>query len=260
MQLAKFLKWAKKYTHDKKLSLNGFWTNNEYFSLEYITKLVQNDIIVINEDLGKEPKPDEIDTSIINDNRISELIKEISAQAKVDPWYYKNEGKLMTSKYFVKHFRVKDESEILNNFPLTYRFLKDDYTAKEGEIWSRVFEDWYGTYFLELAALTGNQFKEVVFTTEEMYHLRDFLLKEKPKACVISYFTCDIDCGVFDVSLGPLLDLFAYDGIDYLKLLFVSGNIIVKNPDYTPLDPSESKLMCVPVQVNKIYWILAYVK
>ena len=195
--LAAFLSWAKEKSTKK---LEGFWTyDGDYFSWPFLKKMVGGGFIVLNKEMGKKFTPEKTKSAI------DRLSNKLEAEFRSDPWYYKNEGKL---------FSMKPRSE----FRLTRKILY----PKDKNPEYVVHADWYGGYFMSLAALPGKTCHEKVFTLREMYTLPAFLAKEKPKGVVLSFVTSDRSVSVYDVDLSPVLDLFVSPNLSYLKLLFVS--------------------------------------
>lgn len=175
-----FLDWAKEYSKNNNLNLEGFWTyDNDYFSNDYLSRLEREKYLVLN---------------------------------KKRAWYYKDMG------------RIFENPELPDKFPITYKILKSG--REQGYT---VLADNYGTYFLVLASLVGNTFNERSFNIDQMYKIRDFIEKERPKGVVLSYITSDTNLGNTDLS--ALLDLFDIPELKYLKLLFV-GNINKKEPEF----------------------------
>ena len=263
-ELNLFLKWAKNFCKDKKLKLNGFWTyDNDYFSWEYLAKLIQNKYIIINKDLGKKPKPEKIDTGALKSAKLAIFIKKLAAENQVQPWYYKSEGKIFEKDVLKKDFKVRDKWEILNKFKQTKKIL---FSHPEQEKY-RVHADWWGIYFLILASLPGRTFHEKKFDTTELYGLRDFIEKEKPKGAVLSYITSDKKCPIHNINLSPILNIFNIPELQYFKLLFVSKVKVMKMPTTKPwpedaigLGLFDAKFIAVPRYDNKVEWVLAYSK
>ena len=245
-----FLGWAKNLCKKEKFQLKGFWTyDNDYFSWEYLTKLVRDKYILINEDIGKKPEPENIDVGDLKTFEESEVIKEIAAKNQIQQWYYKGKGKIFEKDVLKKDFRIRDQWVILNKFKQTKKILM---SRSKKEIF-HVHADWSGISFLILASLPGKTFHEKRFKITELYALRDFIEKEKPKGAVISYVTSDEECPIYDIDLSPILNLFDIPELQYLKLLFVSKYKTVKrkNSKYPVLEP---------IMDGKVEWVLAYSK
>ena len=176
---------------------------------------------------------------------MAKLHKKISAENEVAPWYYKSKGKIFEKDVLKEKFKIRNGDTILNKFKRTRDILEGKNCI--------VHADWSGFYFLTLAALPGISFHEKSFKTEELYRLREFVEKEKPKGAVLSYITSDKDCPIHDINLEPILNLFDIPELKYLKLLFVSKVKTVKrkNSEYPVFEP---------IKDNKVEWILAYSK
>jgi hypothetical protein len=249
-QLNNFLRWAEKYIQKNKLSLEGFWTyDNDFFSKGYLNFLLENQIIILNKDMGKEIDPDSINMSdyIYNEEEyqrrygkqktkkiplsdlmdVDELKKIVPKKAEINKdnaeeilkedrfmrekiakmnsaaWYYKGSG------------RIFDHETDLSKFKITLDIL----SGKSKQY--QVYADWSGTYFLKFLTWLGKKQSEKVFNINGLYSLRQFLKKEKPRGAVISCVVSDENCPIFDLHLEPMLELFDYEGIDYLKLLYV---------------------------------------
>ena len=202
--LKKFEKTTKK--EDVHLHMPYYTYDNDFFSKDYFEYVLKNKIIVMNERLGEEPEEaeDELDA--------------IMKANDVQPWYYKNKGKIIKKGFLAKNFKVKNDDKILNNFPKTKEILKME------KYW--VHADWSGNYFLGLCALTGKkkriEFKEVTFSIDEMSNIREWVTSIKPKGVVISCISSDKEVPITDICLGPVLDMFDIPELKYLKLLFVS--------------------------------------
>jgi len=266
--LKKHLKWARKNNAQNKLKLEGSWMyDNEYFSSSYLHKLIQNEVIVINSELGKKIDPKTIDVGGIRIPIDLSFLKNIAAKNLSAPWYYKGEGKLMTAdNYFNSFFKIKNSDKILDHFPKSKKILGVRKQIKDGDIGYGVHADWWGIYFLKLAAMAGKEFGELTFKTKELCKLREFLLKEKPKGCVLSYVTSDKDCPIYDIDLSPVLNQFDGCELDYLKLIFASKAKVIKTPPKKTW-PKDSiglginpKFIKVPYYDGKVEWVLAYAK
>jgi hypothetical protein len=174
-KLDNFLKWAEEYNKINKLSLKGFWTyDNEYFSADYIDFLTEEKIIILNENMGKEVDPSTLDISGLKDSNlpnkeeIGKMVQQLAAKNASAAWYYKGKGKLY------------DLNTDLSVFNITQDILSGN--SKQYQ----VHADWFGPYFLTLASLTGKKRHEKVFNLGQLYSLRKFIEKEKPKAAVLS--------------------------------------------------------------------------
>jgi hypothetical protein len=230
-ELNAFLAWAEEFAAKNRLEMKGFVTyDNDWFSNTYLYELLKDEVIVLNKELGEEVKV-KISEEAVKDPKMRQGVEEIYSEYASAPWYYKNEGNLFNSPLLRERFKVKDEDVILKKFKKTFEILNG-----QDHI---VFADWYGVYFLRLAVLTGTTFCEKTFKTEELYGLREFLLKEKPAGCVLSAVSSDPECPISAFCLGPVMNLFVYPELQYFKLLFVSKT----QTDKPAMD-----------------WVLAYVK
>lgn len=260
-ELQDFLRWTKEFTEKNNLCLGGFWTyDNDYFSWPCLAKLVKEEIIVLNERIGENPNPKEIDLKLPLGDKLPDGMEKIFAKCIVDPWYYKNKGKIMSENYLAKIFNVKNNSVIYSQFPKTREMLLSEFKKKIGAVTYSVHADWSGLYFLGLTALCGKEFNEKTFTTKELYGLRDFLLREKPKGAILSYVTSHPDCPIYGIDLSPVLNLFVSNELQYLKLLFVSKHKITE----IKTEIFNGKKQKVPVAGDfgkkELEWVLAYSK
>lgn len=254
-KLREFLCWAEKFCEKNKLKLDGFWTyDNDFFSWDYLLFLHKGKYIKINENLGDEQKPDINLDNLSKDEKLAAITMNVANKYDVKAWYHRGEGKIFERSILKDWFKIKNDNVVLDNFKKTRDILmgsKCDYF---------IHSDWYGLYFLVLAALAGKSFHEVSFKTEELYNLRKFLEEEKPKGVVLSYISevncsfkdlmlsSDKDCPI-NISLGQMLDLFDIPELKYFKLLFVSK--------YPSIKQDNEKISVV---ANKTEWVLAYSK
>lgn len=256
-----FLRWAEKVSRENRLCLKGFWTYDmDYFSRPYLLKLVGEKVLVLNEQIGKKKNPEEIDAKTPLGEELPYEIKKIFAENETAPWYYKSKGKIMNKGYLAKTLKAKNDDEIFDRFPKTKEILYSEFKKKIGAPTYYIHADWAGLYFLSLAALCGKEFKEKTFSTKEMYGLRDFVLKEKPKGGVLSYVATHQDYAINFTGLIPVLNLFASQKLQYLKLLIVQKGKIEK----IETEITNGKKEKIPVMgyygKKQLEWVLAYSK
>lgn len=258
-ELELFLDWAKSFCKRSGLKLGGFkMCNNEFFSNDYLSRLVKDKYIILNKDFGKKPKIEKSDIKMFS-KKVDHFVQKMVAEHRVQPWYYLGEGKLFKEDIIKKNFQVKDKWVILNRFKQTKRILLSQSKIRQKGF--QVHDDWWGTYFLELTSLPGKEFHEVEFNTRELYNLRAFIKKERIKGAVLCYINSDEECPIYDINLSSVLDLFDAPKLQYLKLFFVSKVKIQKAP-IKKSEPEDgvNKFIALPCYDNKVKWVLAYSK
>jgi hypothetical protein len=274
-ELNEVLVWAKEESKKNKLNLNGFWTyDNEYFSWNYLGKLEEDGVIILNKNMGKKIDPESMKVSYTPEEHakifgyevktekkedfkddpklkdIEKFAKELAAENAGAAWYYKGIGHIMDGKFLEKVFNIKSEKKILNKFPITYKLLSSN---SPSDYW--VHADWFGEYFLRLMALLGSNHNEIKFRTSQLYGLRHFLLREKPTGVVLSYITSDPNCPVHDIDMHPIIQLFDYPELEYFRLLFVSKGEKNKGDDGGLSHPFK-----LESDKKEVEWVLAYSK
>ena len=218
-RLHNVLKIAKHTIREKALDLDGFWTyDNEFFSVDYVSWLIEEDLIILNEDMGETPTLDlrsmELDEAEL-ENRASNAIQQIM------PWYHLDRGRLFRKGKAAKA-KVR---RYLRSFSRTLSILDQD--IDDGYL---IHADNAGTYLLELLALSGGSHHETVFTIDGLRELRDFVEEKRPRGAMITLVTTDAHCPLQDLDLSALMELFDIDEMHYLKLLTVTeGGRLAEN-------------------------------
>lgn len=278
-ELQSFLEWADSFTKEHKLKLKGWTTyDGDYFAVDYLNCLCAKEIIVLNKNLGEKADPSTFDAGPFNNTKIGSSLQEMAAQNYVTPWYYKGQGKIMTNIYLAEAFKVKNEDVVLDNFPITKQIVSGYRPQTLGEVAYHVHADWFGTYFLRLAALCGKAHNEVTFDNHEVYNLRQFVIRLRPKGCVLSCVSSDPKCDITEMNLNAVTKLFAHPELKYLKLLFVSKMKLCQKMKYdgTPKLKEEEpdhitylkglgegvseEIDLDPVVDRNVEWVLAYTK
>lgn len=213
VKLDNAVKTARIRARDRDLGLEGFWTyDNEYFSPGFISWLVDEEFIHLNEDIGETPTLDlrdmELDDAEL-EARKSQAIHEVL------PWYHLDRGKLFDKGPGGKARMHR----ILQRYERTMRILNQN--LDDGYM---IHADNAGPYLLELMSLSGGEHNEVCFSLDDMSKLREFIEEKKPKGAVLTFVTADNQCRANDVDLGPLMELFDIPEMRYLKLLFVTDS------------------------------------
>ncbi|MEK6937599.1 MAG: hypothetical protein AABX04_01005 [Nanoarchaeota archaeon] len=104
-ELELFLNWAKSFCKGSGLKLTGCMLyDNEFFSNDYLSKLVKDKQIVLNKDMGKKTEPEKIDLGNLKAD-VGYFIKKTVAEFNVSPWYYKYQGKIFSSKQNLDSFK-----------------------------------------------------------------------------------------------------------------------------------------------------------
>ncbi|MFH0978958.1 MAG: hypothetical protein V1837_06700 [Candidatus Woesearchaeota archaeon] len=265
------LQLADTYTKEHGLKLKGWVTyDGDFFDPQYLKYLCQRGMLVLNPNMGDRPEPEAMDVGPFKDSKAGEYIQQIAAENFVAPWYYKGQGKIMTTNFLAEHFKVSSEDVILDNFPITKQILRSQRLYVPGEIAYQVHADWWGTYFLRIAALCGKEYNERTFSTDDLHKLRQFLIRLRPRACVLSCISSDPDCPVESLNLKSITNLFSYPELKYFKLLFVSKMMVCsadyydkskkyqEKSDHTYFISGEKMIDLGPTEEKKVEWVLAY--
>ena len=267
------LHWADTFTKEHGLKLKGWVTyDGDYFDPQYLKYLCQRGMLVLNPNIGDEPEPATFDVGPFKDSKAGEVIQQIAAENFVAPWYYKGQGKIMTRNFLAEHFKVSSEDVILDNFPITRKILRSHGQYVPGEITYQVHADWWGTYFLSIAALCGKEYNEVTFSTDDLDELRQFLIRLRPRACILSFISSDPECPAESLNLKPITRLFSYPELKYFKLLFVSKMQVCsvytydkskkheEKPFHTYFLSGDQMIDLGPTIHKDVEWVLAYSK